>query len=944
MPRFALYVFGPPRLERDGVFIAISRRKTMALLVYLALNPTNHSRDTLATLLWPDCDQNGARSSLRRSLSELRSILGAHALTADLEPGSTVQLLSHSADGSDLWVDAIEFRNRLHGEAQIQPHQSQPPTSLETMSAAVKLYQAHFLAHFTLEDSPAFEEWQLWMSESLKSDLRGAEEQLALGSLKRGEPAAALDYAQHLAELDPEDESAHRLLMRVYVALGQRNTAMAQYELCRRVLDQDLNAVPGEETRQLYESIRAGQLGDILRATRPHHLPKSLASFIGRELEIGELRELLLEQRLVTVTGPGGVGKTRLALRVGEGALEDFEDGVYFVDLSAVRDANLVISAIAAIFKLRESTGRMVADVLVEYLVARHLLLILDNFEQVAEAGPEINALLEAAPSVHALVTSRAILRLEGEYVYHLSPLPLPHLRLPLTLASILRNESIRLFLVHAQKVQPEFRLSHENVAAIAEICRKLDGLPLAIELAAARVRLYSPPEMLAQLDHRLKVLVGGGHDLPSRQQTMRASIAWSYGLLSDSDQLLFRRLAVFVGGCTLDAAEVVCAESGLDVAQGVESLLDKQLLQSAEVEGSVRYTMFETIREFALECLEGRGESVPIHRKYADYYADLRTRYPQELNRLEPELDNLRAVLRWSIESGQVEPASILIDHAWFWMRSAVEYRHWIDALLYSPGAQGHSQARLRILYAGFYQAFHTKDQARSQVFLDEYAVLVVKVGTEDDRISTRYMLALVCIGKQDYQAAVNIMTNGLNAARTFGNTYQVAWFQSGLASALLLLGRIDLAKKAMLEALAIFRTLEFRFGIGGMLNNLGFIALEQKNLPEAENRFKQAFEEIQTVKYTSGLPDCLYGLAGTAMLQGNLPRSARLFGAAQGLAETFGAPTHEPALLAIIERNLAALRLRMEPAALQKAWQEGQQMTLQQALAFALLRATLR
>ena len=237
------------------------------------------------------------------------------------------------------------------------------------------------------------------------------------------------------------------------------------------------------------------------------------------------------------------------------------------------------IAAIAATFSLHESGARSLADVLHEYLAPRRLLLILDNFEHLLEAGPQVSALLEAAPEVRALVTSRAILRLSGEQVYPLAPLPVPQLQLPLSLPGIQKNEAVQLFVQRAQAVRPGLVLSRENAAAVAEICRQLEGLPLAIELAAARTRLISPHSMLAQLDHRLGLLVGGARDLPARQHSLRASLAWSHGLLSPAEQVLFRRLAVFAGGCTLEAAEAVCAEEGLDVPGGIESLLDKQLL-----------------------------------------------------------------------------------------------------------------------------------------------------------------------------------------------------------------------------------------------------------------------------------------------------------------------------------------------------------------------------
>ena len=939
MTHFALYVLGPPRLERDGVPVHIPRRKVMALLIYLALNPARHSRDELATLLWPDQNQSSVRAGLRRSLSELRGILGAQAFAADSETGSTVQLVSPSADGFDLWVDAVEFRNGLQ---VIMAHAQLPDLPLTSylvaISGAAQLYQADFLAGFTLEDSPGFEEWQVLLAESLKSELRDALEQLALGHLKRSEAGTALGHARRWIELDPENESAHRLLMRLYVAVGQRNAALAQYELCRRLLEQELDITPCEETQQLYERIRAGEVAEIFREARPHHLPVPLTHFIGREVEIAELCDLLTRQRLVTIAGPGGVGKTRLALRVGEGALEDFEDGVFFVDLSAIRDADLVISAIAAMFKLHESAERALVDVVTEYLAPKHLLLILDNFEQVVEAGPRISSLLETALHVHALVTSRAILRLSGEQVYHLLPLPLPQLRLPLSLAKMLKNEAIQLFLAHAQQVQSDFRLSQVNIAAIAEICRRLDGLPLGIELAAARIRLFSPPVMLSELDHQLKVLIGGGRDLPTRQQTMRASIVWSYSLLSAADQLLFRRLAVFVGGCTLEAAKTVCAEDGLDVAEGIESLLDKQLLQSAEIDGDTRYNMFETIREFALECLEQSGEGPVIHRQHADYYAAWQRRYLQNLNRLETELANLRAAMRWSIDSGQAELGLAIVNHIWFWTERNTEFRYWLDGLLSSSGAKVYSRVRMGVVFTATLQAAITQDDARCQALRDEHLALAIEQGDQADQFRNPYLTGYLLSGRGDYQGAVDAFAEGLAGSTKIGDHFMVAYYCDGLGTHLLLLQEYERAEASLHTSLDSFTEMGWTFGRIETLTALGYVALEREHLRQARTWLMQAIAEAQSVGFSSGLVDCLNGMGGLALQEGDPLRAARLYGAAEEMSISVGSLSHEPPLVTLNKQHLATLRLVLDPAALQKAWQEGRQMTMPEVLAHAL------
>ena len=385
------------------------------------------------------------------------------------------------------------------------------------------------------------------------------------------------------------------------------------------------------------------------------NLPATLSSFIGRKTELTELRRLLRSWsiRLLTLTGPGGVGKTSTAIQVGWKLQKDFVDGVFYFALAAIQDARLVIPTLAAAFDLHEIPGRPPAELLKKYLATKRLLLILDNFEQVIEAGPQVCDLLQAARGVKVLVTSREVLRLSGERVFTLDPLPLPVSGAIPSFQEISRSEAVQLFVARVQALQPDFRLMVSNAPIIREICSRLDGLPLAIELAAARIHLFTLQEILAQINHRLGLLVDGMRDLPLRQQTMRASVEWSHGLLTPAEQVLFRRMAVFSGGCTWEAAQAVCGEANLEVILGVESLLDKSLLRNSGEGGTIRLGMLETVREFALECLEWSGEGPGIRRKHAVYYADWADRHFQQLNLLETEIENFRAALRWSLELG---------------------------------------------------------------------------------------------------------------------------------------------------------------------------------------------------------------------------------------------------------------------------------------------------
>jgi predicted ATPase len=400
-------------------------------------------------------------------------------------------------------------------------------------------------------------------------------------------------------------------------------------------------------------------------ASPQHNLPEEATSFIGRAAELATLKDLLLRQEvlLVTLIGPGGSGKTRLALRAAGNAVDGFADGVFFVSLAALTDPQAVPSAIAAALRLREREGRGPMDAVLDYLSERRLLLVLDNLEHLPDAPGLLPVLLEHCPNLHLLVTSRAVLRLSWEFIFEVQPLAVPDAVNEIDYPTLSQYESAALFIERAQAADSAFAVTDQNATIIAQICRRLDGLPLAIELAAARLRVLPPRALLDRLSNRLTFLTGGARDRPTRQQTLRATIDWSYSLLDSSEQRLFARLAVFAGGCSLEAAEVTCDVGGdlaIDVLDGVASLIDKSLLRRRDPVGhpGVQLRMLEVIREYALERLLGSGEEAIVRRQHAGCFLSLAEQAAAELrgpsrsewlNRLEDERDNLRAALQWA-------------------------------------------------------------------------------------------------------------------------------------------------------------------------------------------------------------------------------------------------------------------------------------------------------
>jgi predicted ATPase len=450
------------------------------------------------------------------------------------------------------------------------------------------------------------------------------------------------------------------------------------------------------------------------------NLPTPLTPLVGREQEIAAVCALLLrpEVRLVTLTGTGGVGKTRLAVHVAAEVLADFPDGVFFVSLASLSDPALVLSTIAQILDVKESGARPLSELLTACLRDKHLLLCLDNFEHLLEASPQLTNLLRVCPHLAILVTSRAVLHLQGEHLFPVPPLAVPDLTgLPLTAETLPDSAAVALFLQRARAIQPTIQLTSTNARPTAELCIRLDGLPLAIELAAARIPLFPPQALLARLNQRLHLLTSGTRDVPARQQTLRNTIAWSYDLLSQDEKTLFRRLAVFVGGCTFEAAEAVCTAHGdleIDVLEAVAALVDKSLLrQEEQADGQPRLLMLETIREYALECLKASGEAEAVQRQQAIFFLRLSQEAEPKIRsaeqstwrtRLEAEQDNLRATLRWTLSSQEVEMGLQLAGALLaFWRVSNQdrEGRNWCEQVLALPGARARTVARAKVLLA---------------------------------------------------------------------------------------------------------------------------------------------------------------------------------------------------------------------------------------------------
>ncbi|MFN2513389.1 MAG: protein kinase [Pyrinomonadaceae bacterium] len=528
--------------------------------------------------------------------------------------------------------------------------------------------------------------------------------------------------------------------------------------------------------------------------SRPNNLPAQLTSVIGRKAEAFTIKKQLQrpDVRLLTLTGPGGTGKTRLCLQVANELLGDFTDGVYFVALAAISDPNLVIPTIAQTVGIKDVGGGSLPNRLKEYLRDRQLLLAIDNFEQLVAAAPFLTELLSYSMHLKLLVTSRAALRITGEHEFAVPPLSLPAPDQPLTAEVLAQYPAVELFVERACAVKPTFALTDENTRAVVEICARLDGLPLAIELAAARIKVLPPQALLARLENRLKLLMGGARDLPARQQTMRGAIAWSYDLLNDEEKKLFRRLSVFVGGCELEAVEFVCnrkGDMGIDVLDGVASLVDKSLLQQKEMlPTEPRFAMLETITEYGLEQLIASGEADEQRRNHAEFFLKLAELAETELlgaqqevwlDRLETEQGNLRAALHWAEEKKQAEIGLRLAGALWrFWeMRGYLaEGRKHLASFISLPESEFTIKARLKALYAVGVLADAQCDYAAARSWFEEKLKLSRKLGDKWGVANSLNNLGIVALRQRDYDTAGSLYEESLTLWRELGNQSAVA------------------------------------------------------------------------------------------------------------------------------------------------------------------------
>jgi predicted ATPase/DNA-binding SARP family transcriptional activator len=952
--RLALHLLGPPRLELDNVPITADRRKTLALLAYLAVNRWQHHRDHLSALFFPEYDQPKAYTNLRHSLWEVQQLIGEGWVAAHRD---TIGLIvdddrSSSPAGTErvIWLDIARF-NSLINESLTQ---KDPLYRIPLLTDAVKLYRDHFLTGFSLKHSPKFNEWASIESEDLCHQLAHALAMLAEDLCSLGRAETAIPNAQRLVALDPLNEASHRQLMQIYIQAGQHNAALKQYRTCEQILRKELGVDPQPEMRTLYKQIRKGEIKPIQPVKQnelsapPHNLPYQISTFIGRERELDEVTDLIANHRLVTLVGTGGIGKTRLSLKVGEGLLREYADGIWLVELASLSDPALVPQTVATLFHLVEGSEESLTEKLIHVLRPKTMLLILDNCEHLLDACAQLaDTLLRSCSHLKILTSSREPLGITGEAQYHVPPLALPDLQQ--ILERMLDFASIQLFEERARLIQEHFALTMENAASIAQICHRLDGIPLAIELAAARINTFSTEQIAARLDESFNLLTGGSRTALLRQQTLRASIEWSWNLLSESEKTLLRRFAVFAGGWTLEAAEDVGAGDGvneLDVFGLLDNLIEKSLVSVDSENG--RYRMLETIRQYTHEKLREADEVETISDKHLAWALAWAEEVEAELHgrdqiirlkQVDIELHNIRLAIEWGLNTGQAESSMricVALSRHLDGHNHFTEGRRWLGTGI-SLRDQLTTNTLARTLSKAAWLTFRQNDPEAGIPYAQESLALAE---TLDDQPLMAY--ALNCLGvthvlKGNLVEAGRYLDQALliyqnlddkrGIARTVSNRATVLAYQGNFSSA------IDLLK----DYLSLAESLEDIYVVAWYQLGLGSFQILQGEIEQGTKHLKKGLSLYCQIKNIFFIGTCMIGLAGAANGRHQPLEAAHLFGAREGIHESIGSKL-DAGLQPIYESLVSQTRAMLDESAFEAAWAKGRAMTLDEAVEYAL------
>jgi predicted ATPase/DNA-binding SARP family transcriptional activator len=888
-------LLGPVEAVGNEGPLPLGAPKQRALLALLLLNgDAVVPRERLVDALWGDAPPRSAVASLQVYVHALRRAVGADRI----ETRGTGYRLRLDPDE----LDATRF-GRLVEQGRDALASGAPADAAEDLRGALRLWRGAPLADLAGEplteaEAPRLEEQRLQALELLQ------DAELALG-----QHDALVPELQSLIAAEPYRERFRAQYALALYRSGRQADALAACRAARELLMEELGIDPSPELRELE--------GRILRhdpalaapeapAPARMQLPTPPTPLVGRRLEVAAVCALLRRDdvRLVTLTGPGGAGKTRLALAAAAELGPDLRDGAVFVDLASVRDPTLLGPSIAHTLGLAEGV-ETVEETLIEHLRPSSMLLLLDNLEQLTPDVALVAQILAAAPRLLVLATSRTPLRIAAEHEYPVPPLAIPDHRPGTSFEALVANDAVRLFAARARAVDPEFELDDRNAGAVARVCERLDGLPLTIELAAARSKLLPPETMSLRLDRALDLLVGGARDLPDRQRTLRATLEWSHGLLSEDESRLFARLAVFAGGWTLETAEAVCGDEGLDVLDTLASLVDESLVRTVRRPAvEPRFAMLETIREYAGELLEASGEAETLRRRHCEHIlaraeegaaawlagtAAHESLYPV----LDEEHDNLRAALVWAATAGEIElEVRLAVAARWYWVVQGhlSEGRRFFDEI-FARTAGAPKELRARALVHGAIFPFRQGDTSVAAALLQESLDLYRSLGDEEGIARATAELGGVAIAELDLDRAAALYEESVPLFRSQGKPMRVAAALGNLGTVAQMRGDPATAVRYYGEAIEVGREAGDEDGLAVNLHNLGRSELALRRSDRALQALLESLAIGRRLGYRELIAYCLGGFAELAMIDEDALRAATLLGASERLFSEIGA-----------------------------------------------------
>ncbi len=757
--------------------------------------------------------------------------------------------------------------------------------------------------------------------------------------------AAMVDQAGHLISKDA-------LLDRVWPGLVVEEAALhVQVSALRKVLgDGAITTVSGRGYQfTLPVTKRDGQAG---HPSKPkHNLPYQLTTFVGREQETAQLKEVVTAHRLVTLTGAGGAGKTRLAIELANRMVDTYPDGVWLVELAALTDPGLVPQAVAQPLGVKEHATQPMIESLSDYLASRKLLLVLDNAEHLLDACAHlVDEIVRRSPDIAVLVTSRERLGITGELAYRVPSLTVPGTSEPPTPETVSRYEGVRLFVERAKLARLDFDLTAENASCVASICARLDGMPLPIELAAARVRSMSVDELSEHLDQRFALLTDGSRAALPRHRTLRSLLDWSYDLLTEREQAMLRRVAVFVGGWTLASAEQVCAGDGIDASDVIErlaSLVDKSLVVTDEQAGTTRYRMLETVRQYALDRLRESSEEARWRGRHLThflalgeaFYAELSTPKQRSwLSRLTAEHDNVRAALGWSVESTPMEGLRLATAFNLFWRIRGhlAEGRDWLTRLLAAVPIEPRTRERANGQFVTGLLALAQGDHLAAERLFQGTLAFYREIDDQSRVAWALGGLGILSIGQGHYAEAEAFLRESVDRARATANRRTLFASLGNLGLVKQTQGQRAAARELQEEALEVARELDAPWEIGWGLNELGWAEYNEERWDLAHMRFAEGITLLHGVGDRPGVIVALEGLA--ALAGATAPeRAARLWGAADGLREQIGNARSVPDNI-VYDHHAKQVRAVLTAEASNQAWNEGRAMSMDDAVRYAL------